>query len=149
MKTSVKIITSLLLTLVVITSLSGCGLLDKYKKWDGNIIEVTENSKECVEDFAVALSNADFETAKSYLHPNSTPSADELEAYIEQVKAEHDFDLTEEPTFEFGSFEPVVNLDCVKYDLSVKATVGDEVISLRLGILSDEHGFGIYNIEVE
>ena len=149
MKNTIRIISMLTLAFILIGALSSCALIDKYKKWEGNIVEVTEDSKNCVENFGLALAEADFDAAKTYLHPNSTPSADELEAYIEEIKTSHSFDLTKEPTFEFEGFDPEVNLEHVKYDIAAKATIGDEVLELRLGILKDEHGFGIYNITVD
>ncbi|MBQ7386755.1 MAG: hypothetical protein IJW03_01170 [Clostridia bacterium] len=149
MKRFTRITFALTLILILASMLSGCGLLDRYKKWDGTIVEVTENSKKCVEDFATELSEGDIKGAKAYLHPNSTPSADELEDYIKEIESSHDFSFTDEVSFEFEGFDPEVNLEHVKYDISANVTVGDEVLTLKLGILNDEAGFGIYNITIE
>ncbi len=149
MKKIIRITFALVLVVMLASMLSGCGLLDKYKKWEGDIATVTENSKEYVEEFATELSDGDIDGAKAYLHPNSNPSADELEDFIKDLEESYEFNMTDEVSFEFAGFDPEINLERVKYDVSATVTQGDKTITLNLGILNDEAGFGIYNISVE
>lgn len=148
-----RIIIAVALALTLSCLLSSCsiieGFLDKYKKWDGSVVEVTEDSKECVESFARALVDGDLSEAKTNMHPNSNPPADEIEEYVESQLEALDIDFSEDVSFAFDGFEPEINLEHIKYDIKGHATVGGKTVTLKLGVMKDEYGFGIYNITIE
>ena len=134
---------------ICIGTLSGCGLLDGIKKWDGSVAEVTEDSVKCANDFATGLASGDIESAKVCMHPNSTPSADELEAYIESIEEEYILDFASGATFEFSEFMPEMDLEHIQYTVSGVAKTDSKSITLTITIRKDEAGFGIYNIDVK
>ena len=68
--------------------LSSCGILKELKAGMDEAIVL-------VEDFCTALSNDDFDTAKSYLHPDSTPKQDELSTFITKLEQTHSIDFSD------------------------------------------------------
>ena len=89
-----RIISLVLLTVVLAGTMTGCFWIDQ--KWEGNIITVTAESVECVKSFAETIINGDIESAKSYLHPNCSPSADEIEQYVRDTLEAKDLDVNGE-----------------------------------------------------
>ena len=142
-----RIIALTLLAVVLAGTMTGCFLINR--KWEGDIVSVTEESIECVKSFAQTLVDGDIESAKDYLHPNCTPSRDEIEQYVEQVLEEKDIDFTENVEFAFDAFDPQITSEHVKYDIKGHATIGDQVVTLKLGVMKDESGLGIYSIVIE
>ena len=143
----VRIISLALLTVVLVGTMTGCFLTNK--KWDGNIVTVTAEATECVKDFAAAIVKGNIEDAKSYLHPNCSPSADEIEQYVRDTLEAKDIDFDEDVKFSFDGFDPEIVSEHVKYDIAGHATIGDEVITLKLGVMKDENGLGIYSVVIE
>ena len=76
-----KKITSILI-LVIIISLTGCSSLSDVLS---DVINDSQRAVAVAEEFCIALSE-DMEKAKEYLHPDSTPSKDELQAFIEEIE---------------------------------------------------------------
>lgn len=148
-----RILLALIISAMLVPTLSGCSIIENYinqhKKWEGDVVQVTADSKECVENFAKSIVNGDLEGAKTYMHPTSTPPADEVQAYVDGKLEELDIDFTEDVTFAFDGFEPEINLEHVKYDIKGHATVGGKTVTLKLGVMKDENGLGIYNVTIE
>lgn len=142
-----RIISLVLLTVVLAGTMTGCFWIDQ--KWEGNIITVTAESVECVKSFAETIVNGDIESAKSYLHPNCSPSADEIEQYVKDALEAKDIEFTEDVEFAFDGFNPEIVSEHVKYDIAGHATVGGQTISIKLGVMKDENGLGIYSIVIE
>lgn len=134
---------------ICLSALSGCALLDGIKKWDGSVAEVTEDSVKCANDFATGLANGDIESAKACMHPSSTPSADELDAYIESIEEKYLLDFASGATFEFSEFMPEMDLEHIQYTVSGVAKTDGKSVTLSITIRKDEAGFGIYNIAVD
>ncbi len=146
MKKTTRIIFAAVVIVILASMLSGCTAINQYIK----VLETTYKAEECIAGFVEELSAGDIEEAKQYLHPDSTPSADELEDYINEIKANNDFSLTEEVTFkEFGDISSNATEERITYNLSIVLTQADENITLNVSILSDDKGLGIYSIDVE
>ena len=142
-----RIISLVILTVVLVSTMTGCFLTDK--KWEGNIITVTAEATECVKSFAQTVVNGDIEAAKSYLREDCSPSADEIEQYVEDALKAKDIEFNENVEFAFDGFDPEIVSEHVKYDIAGHATIGDEVISIKLGVMKDENGLGIYSVVIE
>ena len=142
-----RIISLAILTVVLVGTMTGCFLTDK--KWEGNIITVTAEATECVTSFAETIVNGNIEAAKSYLHPNCSPSADEIEQYVKDTLEAKDIDFTEDVEFAFDGFNPEIISEHVKYEIAGHAIVGDQTVSLKLFVMKDENGLGIYSVVIE
>lgn len=142
-----RIISLAILTVVLVGTMTGCFLINK--KWEGDIVSVTAEATECVTSFAETLVNGNIEDAKSYLHPNCSPSADEIEQYVKDALEAKDIEFTEDVEFAFDGFNPEIVSEYVKYDIAGHATVGGQTISIKLGVMKDENGLGIYSIVIE
>ena len=142
-----RIISLVLLTVVLAGTMTGCFWIDQ--KWEGNIITVTAESVECVKSFAETIVNGDIESAKSYLHPNCSPSADEIEQYVRDTLEAKDLDVNAGVDFSFDGFTPEILSEHVKYEIAGHAIVGDQTVSLKLCVMKDENGLGIYSVVIE
>ena len=142
-----RVISLAILTVVLVGTMTGCFLTDK--KWEGNIITVTAEATECVTGFAETIINGNIEAAKSYLHPDCSPSADEIEQYVKDALEAKDIDFTENVDFSFDGFNPEIISEHVKYDIAGHATVGDQVINIKLCVMKDENGLGICGVVIE
>ena len=136
-----------LLTVVLVGTMTGCYLINK--KWDGNIVAVTAEATECVKGFAATIVNGNIEDAKSYLHPNCSPSADEIEQYVRDTLEAKDVDFNDGVEFSFDGFDPEITSEHVKYDIKGHTTIGDKVVTLKLGVMKNENGLGIYSVVIE
>ena len=142
-----RIISLSLLTVVLVGTMTGCFLINK--KWDGNVLTATAEATECVKNFAGTIVNGNIEDAKSYLHPNCSPSADEIEQYVRDTLETKDIDFNEGVEFSFDGFDPEITSEHIKYDIAGHATIGDKVVTLKLGVMKDENGLGIYSVVIE
>ena len=102
------------------------------------------------EDFCLALSE-DIELAKEFLHPDSTPSKDNLSTFIEEIEQKNDIlfsngvALKEVKGFEF---EPESNNSSISvYKFSLKIVVGIRPINLSFSVRMDDNGYSIMHIE--
>ena len=142
-----RIISLAILTVVLVGTMTGCFMVDK--KWEGNVVSVTAEATECVTSFAETLVNGNIEDAKSYLHPNCSPSADEIEQYVRDTLEAKDLDVNAGVDFSFDGFSPEILSEHVKYEIAGHAIVGDQTVSLKLCVMKDENGLGIYSVVIE
>ena len=126
--------------------LSSCGILKELKTGMDEAIVLAE-------DFCTALSNDDFDTAKSYLHPDSTPKQDELFAFITKFEQTHNIDFSNGVAFKRRSGTRSAYYDS-SYDGSVheinyEIVVGGVSVDFFFNVVKNDNGYGIYNFGIK
>lgn len=102
------------------------------------------------ESFCLALSE-DFELAKEYLHPDSTPSKDEFQKFIEEIEQENNIRFSngvalkerEGVRFELGTYESPV----YEYKFACEIVVGVKTMTLSFVVRKETNHYSIMNVE--
>ena len=126
--------------------LSSCGILKELK---GGMQEATV----LVEDFCTALSNDDFNTAKEYLHPDSTPSKAELYSYVIKLEQTNGVDFSDGVAFKrrngVGSTYYDSNYDGSVHEIEYDIVVGGISKDFFFTVVKNDNGYGLYNFGIE
>ena len=126
--------------------LSSCGILKELKAGMDEAIVL-------VEDFCTALSNDDFDTAKSYLHPDSTPKQDELSTFITKLEQTHSIDFSDGVAFKrhtsIGSTYYDSDYDGSVHEIEYKIAVGGVTTDFFFVVVKNDSGYGLYNFGIE
>ena len=126
--------------------LSSCGILKELKVGMDEAIVL-------VEDFCTALSNDDFDTAKSYLHPDSTPKQNELSTFITKLEQTHSIDFSDGVAFKLrtgtGSTYYDSNYDGSVHEIEYKIAVGGVTTDFFFVVVKNDSGYGLYNFGIE
>lgn len=126
--------------------LSGCGILKELKTG-------MDEAFVLVEDFCTALSNDDFDTAKGYLHPDSTPKQNELSAFITKLEQTHSIDFSDGVSFErrteAGNAYYDSAYDGSVHEIEYKMAVGGVAIDFFFVVVKNDNGYGIYSFGIE
>ena len=126
--------------------LSSCGILKELKAGMDEAIVL-------VEDFCTALSNDDFDTAKSYLHPDSTPKQDELSTFITKLERTHSIDFSDGVAFKrrtgTGSTYYDSDYDGSVHEIEYKIAVGGVTTDFFFVVVKNDSGYGLYNFGIE
>ena len=126
--------------------LSSCGILKELKAGMDEAIVL-------VEDFCTALSNDDFDTAKSCLHPDSTPKQAELSTFITKLEQTHSIDFSDGVAFKrrtgTGSTYYDSDYDGSVHEIEYKIAVGGVTTDFFFIVVKNDSGYGLYNFGIE
>jgi hypothetical protein len=134
-----KVIISVILVLVLSLSLISCG--DRVKK---------NEAKETAEAFLSAIAGGDFESAKSYLHPEKPL---DLQKYFDAIEGRVGVDfqagieLKRYTDYSSSVYESEV--DGSEYDLEANIIVDGVAFEFSVEIVRNDLGYGIYSFEVD
>jgi hypothetical protein len=134
-----KVIISVILVLVLSLSLISCG--DRVKK---------SEAKETAEAFLSAIADGDFESAKSYLHPEKPL---DLQKYFDAIEGRVGVDfqagieLKRYTDYSSSVYESEV--DGSEYDLEANIIVDGVAFEFSVEIVRNDLGYGIYSFEVD
>ncbi len=134
-----KVIISVILVLVLSLSLISCG--DRVKK---------SEAKETAEAFLSAIAGGDFESAKSYLHPEKPL---DLQKYFDGIEGRVGVDfqagieLKRYTDYSSSVYESEV--DGSEYDLEANIIVDGVAFEFSVEIVRNDLGYGIYSFEVD
>ena len=137
----------LAIILVVCTlCLSSCGIFKELKAGMDEAIVLVEN-------FCTALSNDDFDTAKSCLHPDSTPKQDELSTFITKLEQTHSIDFSDGVAFKrrTGTSSAYYDSDYngSVHEIEYKIAVGGVTTDFFFIVVKNDSGYGLYNFGIE
>ena len=126
--------------------LSSCGILKELKAGMDEAIILVEN-------FCTALANDDFDTAKGYLHPDSTPKQDELSTFITKLEQTHSIDFSDGVSFkrrtDAGSTYYDSDYDGSVHEIEYEISVGSVTTHFFFVVVKNDNGYGIYNFGTE
>lgn len=104
-----------------------------------------------IENFCFALMDNDFETAKSYLHPNSPLNNSFIET-IEKFEQENGIDFSSGVAFMYrGSASAGVysfEFNGAQYEMDYNMIIGKTNICFSFVVVSSENNLSIYSMEV-
>ena len=126
--------------------LSSCGILKELKAGMDEAIIL-------VEDFCTALANDDFDTAKGYFHPDSTPKQDELSTFITELEQTHSIDFSDGVSFkrrtDVGSTYYDSDYDGSVHEIEYEISVGGVTTHFFFVVVKNDNGYGIYDFWIE
>ncbi len=135
-----------ILLMICTLCLSGCGILKELK--DG-----MDEAIVLVEDFLTALSENDLDTAKCYLHPDSTPSTDELSEFVSKLEQTYSINFFDGVTFKrltnTGSAYYDSSYDGSVHEIDYEIVVGGVSVDFFFTVVKNDSGYGIYNFGIE
>ena len=137
----------LAIILVVCTlCLSSCGIFKELKAGMDEAFVLVEN-------FCTALSNDDFDTAKGYLHPNSTPNQNVLFAFISRLEKTHSIDFSDGVAFKhrrgIRSAYYDSSYDGSVHEIDYEIVVGGVPVYSFFIVVKNDNGYGLYNFGIE
>ena len=122
--------------------LSSCGILKELKTGMDEAIVLAE-------DFCTALSDDDFDTAKGYLHPDSTPNQEDLFTFIAKLEQTHNIDFSDGVAFKHRSGIRSAyydgNYDGSVHEIDYTIVVGGVTTDFFFVVVKNDSGYGIYN----
>ena len=135
----IKAIISVMLVLILSLSLISCG--DRVKK---------SEAKETTEAFLNAVAGGDFESAKTYLHPEKPIDVEKYFNSIEEragVDFQAGIELKRYTNFSSAVYESEV--DGSEYELEANLIVDGVAFELDIEIVRNDLGYGIYSFEID
>ncbi|MBR2296071.1 MAG: hypothetical protein IKA43_01535 [Clostridia bacterium] len=135
----IRILTSLLLVFVLCLSFISCG--NRVTK---------DDAKQTTEDFLSAIALGDYESAKTYLHPEKPL---DIEKYIttKEERTGVDFQKGIEITRYTSTSSSVYDseVDGSDYELEANIIVDGVALELDIEIVRNDLGYGIYSFEID
>ncbi len=135
MKTFKRVILCVLLVGLLVLGLTSC--------ISGDIAQGT------IESFVEAVESGDYDTAKTYLHPDRPV---DLATYFERIESEKNVDFSS--GFEIVKYTGVKSsyhdssVDGSTYETTARVKIGDTEAELTVEIVENGSGYGIYNFEL-
>lgn len=138
MKNVLKFIAPVFVILVVFFSFVGCS---------GGISH--DDAMEHINVFLDAIETKDYEQASTLLHPERPV---DLESFFEGLKTEKDLDfstieITKYTVSSFAYYDSAVGGST--YSLNMNVKVGDSEIKMKIEIVKNSNGYGIYNLDID
>ncbi len=109
-----------------------------------------DTAQATIESFVEAIEGGDYDTAKTYLHPDRPA---DLATYFERIESEEDVDFSS--GFEIVKYTGVKSsyhdstVDGSTYETTAKVKIGDTEAELTVEIVENDSGYGIYNFELD
>ena len=115
----------------------------------GNGIKGDE-AKAFINDFFVAIVDEDYDKAESFLHPERPA---DLKTFLLNVEKEENIDFQAGIEIEkytgFSSSLYDTSVAGSTYELTMRTKVGDNKVTFTIEIVSNENGYGIYNLDLD
>lgn len=148
MKRFLLLILGIVLT---ISSFTGCTWLqqiyDEYQELMQPYYEERDLAYEYAEQFILAIANDDFETARTYWHPEIRDVEGIPENRIYELEEMYHFDFSDGVIIKTTIVGPVaIGTDDVEYRGGFKLIIGDEIFNLYFVVTKNDSGFGISRI---
>ena len=141
MKRFLLIILGIVLT---ISSFAGCSW---YNDLMQPYYEERDRAYEYAEQFILAIANDDFETARTYLHPEIRDVEGIPENRIYEFEEKYHFDFSDGVIIKTTIVGPIaIGTDDVEYKGGFKLIIGDENFDLYFVVTKNDSGFGISRI---
>jgi len=141
MKRFLLIILGIVLT---ISSFAGCSW---YNDLMQPYYEERDRAYEYAEQFILAIANDDFETARTYLHPEIRDVEGIPENRIYEFEEKYHFDFSDGVIIKTTIVGPIaIGTDDVEYKGGFKLIIGDEIFDLYFVVTKNDSGFGISRI---
>jgi hypothetical protein len=109
-----------------------------------------DEAKELIKDFFATVVDEDYEGAEALLHPDRPA---DLEDFLLNVEKQEDIDFQEGIEIEkYTSFSSSLydsTVDGARYELTLRAKVGDKTVIFTIEIVRNESGYGIYNFDLD
>jgi len=121
--------------------LSGCGIIEELRTG-------SDASVALCEDFCTAISSDDFNAARKYLHPDSTPSAADLKEFLSKLEADFEIDFSDGLVFKRRKGAGMTYYDSIYdgsvYELTYEIVISGSEIDMFFTVVKNDIGFGIY-----
>lgn len=131
--------TILLLSLVMMLLATGCS---------GGISG--DDAKAHINSFLDAVEADDYEKAATFLHPDRPT---DLQVFFGNLESRENLDFSSGIAIErysgFSSSYYDSTVDGSRYALDMEVKVGTEEIEMEIEIVSNDNGYGIYNLDVD
>ena len=129
---------------LTISSFTGCA-------WYNDLMqphyEQRDRAYEYAEQFILAIANDNFETARTYLHPEIRDVEDIPENRIYELEEMYHFDFSDGVIIKTTIVGPIaIGTDDVEYNGGFKLIIGDENFDLYFVVIKNDSGFGISQI---
>lgn len=138
MKKVLKFTVPVLVVIIVILSFAGCS---------GGISR--DDAQAHIRDFFDAIETKDYEQACALLHPERPA---DLETFFEGLSYAEDLDFSKIEITKYTGFSSSFYDSTVggsTYSLSMNVKAGDNEIKMKIEIVRNDNGFGIYNFDVD
>lgn len=147
--------------MLITTSLTGCTwfqkMFNQYDEYMQPYYEDMDLAKEYAKQLILAVANDDFETARTYLHPDKIESEYPLEENMEYFENRYNLNFSDGVVIkhEIGGQIAIGTMDIridgyqvnkAEYTFGFQMTVGDKDFQLYFIAVRNENGFGIYKI---
>ncbi len=109
-----------------------------------------DEAKAFINDFFAAIVDEDYDKAEEFLHPKRPA---DLETFLLNVEKEENVDFQSGIEVEkytgFSSALYDSTVDGSTYELTMRTNVGDKEVEFIIEIVSNEDGYGIYNLNID
>lgn len=137
---------SLICIFFILSCLSSCSIFRELK-------EGLDEAFVLIEDFCYALANDDIESAKGFLHLDSTPSKDNLSTFILNLEQTHQIDFSDGVVFKRRAASRSAyydsSYDGTVHEVEYKIVIGGVSVDLFFTIVDNNMGYGIYSFGIE
>ena len=144
-----KILTIVIVVLCVF-SFSSCGLFDGIMS---DLMTGANEALTLVDDFCCALADDDIESAKGFMHTDSTLSKSNLSAFISQIEQIHDIDFSDGIAFKYREVTRCTYYDSnyggSVYEADYEIVVGGISVDFFFIVVKNDNGYGIYSFGAE
>lgn len=134
-----------LITILATLLLSSCSILKELKSGMNEAFVLVEN-------FCLALEDS-IDSAKEYLHLDSTPQKEELLFYVTDIELRNNFDFSDGVTFKrriaISSAYYDSAYDGSVHEVTYQVIVGIVMVDLFFTVFDNDKGYGIYNFGIE
>ncbi len=139
MKRSFKFLTVAIVCISCVISLVSCkGGID------------TKEAKTFISDFFAAIEAEDYDTAKTFLHPERPGDLETFFTNIEKdegVDFQQGIEIDRYINFSYAYYDSTV--DGSTYKPTIRAKVGNNTVTFTVEIVQNDNGYGIYNLDVD
>ena len=139
MKRILTVLISLTILLTAVGSLSACS---------GGVSR--DEAKEITDAYFTAMAAENYEEAAALFHPATSMTAELMESTAETLRTEMGADLADGVTIQrYTNMKSAYydsNVGGSIYELTMKVTVGDKVLSITTETVRTDEGYGLWNV---
>ena len=139
MKKTVRILNIAMLCVICALSLVSCS---------GGIKR--DEAKAFISEFLEAVESGDFEKAGTYQHPERGADLESFFLSIEEAEGidfQAGIEIEKYTNFSSALYDTTVGGST--YELTMRTKVGDNTVKFMIELVKNEHGYGIYNLDID
>lgn len=110
----------------------------------------TKEAKSFINEFFDVIETGDYETAKTFLHPERPA---DLEPFFTEIEKDENIDFQQgieiDRYVNFKSSYYDSTVDGSTYKPTIRTKVGDTAVTFTIEIVSNDNGYGIYNLDID